>query len=461
MKRHIALLLIFTLLFAAAVGVIAGKVNALSDKVTVTEQTLSGDRAAAKGLALTMRTTYLNRLFWDTSYTVGAETNPGTVYEYYGEEHGYASPVYSSFFITDDIPMSAARTFAEGEEPTGIDAAISALWEATPNGQKATETVYLKDYYTYYPMRVCVDMSAYAYLNDGPMHQAFSDYFRIPVRDKDTVTITVDKTNNSNFFTDMDSDVYGDYFSFVTCDAVAESRRICFFQFKNYYTNAWGNKTYVDTSLIPGGWGIYAFTFDPDVLFDSVNKGEGFLTGDIQTVLPLEKETEVYALLLNGDESRLLIFTEETDGAYLTVLDTDTLRQTQRIRVGETGFCLVKTKEDLTVAATENAFSVLTEENGVFTLQYTVNAPILPENEKRRIWGVDDMDYKDGRLAWAGVVSDSTGESWRDRYYAAVFDKTGLLYDGEYVTGTCERNSDFWYYNCSPDTYRAATVRWE
>jgi hypothetical protein len=393
---------------------------------------------------------------------VGAGTKPETVYTYYAEEQREPERQIYGFFMMDGIHLYSTHTLAEGEEPTGIDAAISALWEATPNGQKATETVYLKDYYDYYPMIVNIETGANTALKDGPTHQAFSEYFRIPVEDRDTVTIKANKVQqDSASFNGMDSYMYGDYFTFVTSDAISESRRICFFQFKNYYTNAWGNKTYVDTSLIPGGWGIYAFTFDPDVLFDSVNKGEGFLTGDIQTVLPLEKETEVYALLLNGDESRLLIFTEETDGAYLTVLDTDTLRQTQRIRVGETGFCLVKTKEGLTVAATENAFSVLTEENGVFTLQYTVNAPILPENEKRRIWGVDDMDYKDGRLAWAGVVSDSTGESWRDRYYAAVFDKTGLLYDGEYITGTCERNSDFWYYNCSPDTYRAVTVRWE
>ena len=460
MKRFTALLLALALFFAAAVGVIAGKVNALSDKVTVTERTLYGDRAAAEGLTLTMRTTYLNRLFWDTSYTVGAEAKPGTVYTYYGEEQRYTPPAYCSFFISDGIPTSAARTYAEGEELTGIDAAIAKLQESLPNGQKTTETVYLKDYYTYYPMRVCVDMSASAYLNDGPMHQAFSDYFRIPVRDKDTVTITVDKTNNSNFFTDMDSDVYGDYFSFVTCDAVAESRNICFFEFNNCYYDTDGVKNYVDTSLIPGGWGIYAFSFDPDVSVDDRNKGEGFLTGEIQTVLPLEKETEVYALLLNSDESRLLVFTEEKDGAYLTVLDTDTLRQTQRIRMGETGFYQIHTKEDFTVAATEDSFTVLTEDNGVFTLQYTVNAPIQPEEVSEMIRNINDMDYQDGRLAWAGAVSGYRSDNNCD-YCTVVFDKTGLLYIGTFSNGVGTAKSDFWNYNCTPDEDRMVEVRWE
>lgn len=460
MKRFTAFLIALALLFAAAVGVIAGKVNALSDKVTVTERTLYGDKAAADGLTLTMGTTYLGRLYWDTDYTVGAGTKPETVYSYYAEEQREPGRRIYGFFMMDGIDLYPTHTLAEGEEPTGIDAAISALWEATPNGQKATETVYLKDYYDYYPMIVSIETGANTALKDGPTHQAFSEYFRIPVEDRDTVTIKANKVQDSASFNNMDSYMYGDYFTFVTNDAVAESRNICFFEFNNCYYDTDGVKNYVDTSLIPGGWGIYAFTFDPDVLFDSVNKGEGFLTGDIQTVLPLEKETEVYALLLNGDESRLLIFTEETDGAYLTVLDTDTLLETQRIRVGDTGFYQIDTEEDFTVAATQDSFTVLTEENGVFTLQYTVNTPILPEIVSNKCWSIYDMDYKNGRLAWAGAVSDYRSEHNCD-YCMAVFDKTGLLYLGEFTNGTGAPKSDFWNYNCDRAANDMLDVKWK
>ena len=460
MKRFTALLLALALLAAAALCAVAGRVNALSDRVTVTEHTLSGDRSAADGLTLKMRTAYRNRLYWDTAFTVGRDKKPETVYTYFGKAQREPWSAGYDFFLYDAVTVDVYRTYEEGDVLTGLDLAIAELQQATPNGQSASRTFYLKDYFSCYPIGIDVnDMGINAKLTDGPLQRAFGDYFRIPVNDDDAVTVNVDKTYGSNLFPAVDSGAYGDYFSFLSRDVIAESRRICFLTFQNYFYNGEDEKTYVDTGLIPGGWGIYAFPFDPDVSFDSEHKGEGFLTGDIRTVLPLEKETEVFELLLNSDESRLLVFTEEKDGAYLTVLDTDTLLQTQRLRVGSSGFFQIKTKEGFTVAATNDAFSVLTEENGVFTLQYTVNEPIVPENAKETVWSFYDVDYKDGKLAWTSPSQGYDRESCCD-FYVAVFDKTGLLYAGIFENGVGSVNSADSQYNCYTDSDRSPEVRW-
>ena len=71
MKKAAILFLAVLVLLIGTVSVLGASVHSACDQVVFTEQAVYGDPQEAKGLTVGYRTTYDNKLLWDTTYAVG------------------------------------------------------------------------------------------------------------------------------------------------------------------------------------------------------------------------------------------------------------------------------------------------------------------------------------------------------------------------------------------------------
>ena len=464
MKKNAILTLALFLLSAAALCTIHLKVNALKDQVLITEQIQYGSPAAADGLQLIMNTSYLNRLYWKTNYTAGETGNTQTKYTYYGSEQPYDTSSPNRITLENMIGWATFYPDMPEGERTGLLKAYGALYDATPNGVRGTKTVYLKEYYDYYPLRIEITLpNISAPLEEGPVWKAFNDYFRIPVRDTDFAEIYVDKRNDTDAFhaTDIGEDK-SEYYWMNSMSVLSLARNRCFLSINNKWVTENGIARKIDTSLIPGGYGIYSFRFTPELGYNEL--GTGLLAGGIETVLPLAEDAEVILLSFNEDESLLRIYTKEKDGFYLTAFDTDALQPTQKLRICDADYDWIYEHENVIAVPYGDGekIAVVTEENGVYTLQYAASAAALSADLKDAVslWGIQDIAYKDGKLAVAILKNDYFYPNNCD-CYLLVFDKTGLIYCGHYDNGTGAGKSDYNNHNCNFDYSGPLRLRWE
>ena len=228
--------------------------------------------------------------------------------------------------------------------------------------------VRLRDYYAYYPVNLHFYTSSFSIsYSEGAVWRKLNDFFRLPVKDTDTMLVYVDKQSGAfelGGVTDFGVEG-GDFYDVSTESAVAFTRGRCFLALRPQ--KAYGSEERMDFSGIEGGYGVYAFRFDEDLF--SYDPDVDFTVGDIQTVLPLSTDTTVERFSLNEDESRLRIFTSEPNGYYLTILDTDTLLETQKLRLGDGPYYTFREDQNvITVSDGENIVAV-TEENGVYTVK--------------------------------------------------------------------------------------------
>ncbi len=208
----------------------------------------------------------------------------------------------------------------------------------------------------------------------------------------------------------------------------------CFFTFSCYTTDG----ELLDTSNIPGGYGIYRFPRHTE-------SGVHNLTADeLQTVYSLDAErVRVEALYTSKDQGQLLLVTSE-DGAYmLTVIDAVTLTELQKLRLIDTDiasgwqpfrFRNLHVYEDFLVAVDDdNKFTLLTlNAEGDYEIQFEARFDSI--EEIRYIFSSEwlAMDYRDEKLA---VGSFQYGHYQPRNYcsfYLAVYTKTGVAYAGHY-----------------------------
>ena len=228
MKR--ALFLTVILLLAAPVAyVMAGRqVDSQKEDIVIVESTLYGDVQAAEGLCLEIFATDFasgGHLLWDISYPLGSG-KPRSTFSY-SLRGGTTMHLARTNRIKMWIPGSWGTVQTNGPSapflPQGHSMAevVKAVMERTVAGERRTETVQLADYYEYYPLffevesnsPVIPDSSAgskllHVYYDDdrfSPLFDAryfdivgddqgyFTDFFRIPVSEESTYSITLEK----------------------------------------------------------------------------------------------------------------------------------------------------------------------------------------------------------------------------------------------------------------------------
>lgn len=473
MKKIYAVVLALALLSGSILAAAAATVNAERDQVKITENILYGDQSAAEGLEITTTNHMGYKLYWETDYTIGASSSPHTDFSfyaasYYGDErkHNYEGIYFNGgieYVFQEKVPAS---------QQEGISRAYKELFDATENGEERSEIIYLKDYYDTYPLGIGFDLpNTTWYRYDGEnlkgkpydalyVTEKFREYFKIPVLESDSVTISVAKDEDGNCYS-TGTDEMGSY-QMYTIGTVARSKNRCFFAINNYKyvddTNNTDAVEYVDTSLIPGGYGIYSFYYCGG---DSAGN-TGILADKIETVYSLDEKTVVNHITLNRDETKLLLFTAENQSSYLTVIDVATMTDLQKIPLDGRSMNGVYEYDDFIVADLEDSICVISAAGDGYSLDFHVDKPSFIEENYRDLWNVDCMDYKNGKLAMIeNRFEAETGYELCD-FAVSVYDQSGLIFYGIYDNSLdLDRQNDSFGSECRPADNNPNKIKWK
>lgn len=115
------------------------------------------------------------------------------------------SPKYQGADISGNIEYGFS-TDIPAEEQQGISRVLKEMYDSVGNNETTERTVKLTDYYEYYPLSVHFDLPGvwwssytyndledYGYTAQKKVLDCFMEFFRIPVYEGDTVTLSVGK----------------------------------------------------------------------------------------------------------------------------------------------------------------------------------------------------------------------------------------------------------------------------
>ena len=447
-KLQLLWLLLPVLIIAGTFTAAFGSLLPLRDQVEVTQTVLLGDPSAAEGLLAEYKADYDRHLFWTIAVRPGPEPASETDYVYTQVKHDENS-TDDSTFVFSISEFNAEDTYPEDQIPSDLLPDFQRLETKTPAGKERSMELDMKQYFKFYPVDLymqkgLLQVTAAATEADHGQRNTpgtkeyvsskLNDYFRIPVADGEKMILKVDKTNGS-------SNVYHRYFGrqFTMSTYAAATSDAIYFTFNTFA----GEGKIVDTSLIPGGYGIYRLPIG-----QSTGSGKApenisasdLLIDELSNVLPLNPSVNICDLRLDSREKRLFLYTlEENDDYWLTVLDLDTMEVLQKLNLSCESevytwpWCQA---DDFLVFSTEQTLLLFTAgEDGRFEKEFEI--PLPSEEDALFYLDTEGSFVWDGkRLAFsAACPSDLNGRNWNQLgFRLAVCDASGLLYCGEYMS---------------------------
>lgn len=444
MKRSFAVTLLLLLAAVAGIARAHAAVSDTADKVTLTETPLYGDRAAAEGLTVHIDTTCGRRLFWGTTLRLGVENDVETAFRFsqWQEAWGYrGEPGGLSLYLM----LSGGSGWTPGVTPEELrerntgDAAgiwdydgssLYPLWEAaveqTAAGETKTVTLRLRDYYKYYPFVAELDLGKMAGDAWGRYDGAIRSFFRVPVPEEKLVEVTVTR-DAAGLITNIDTSdlsgvsISGD--SVVTEDAV-------WYVFDN--SGAYDSAR-LDTSEIPGGFGIYRLPYARNESGAAYTDGSG-----LAMVYPLDEDETILRLALD-DDGRLLLLTASDGTAYLSVIETGGVTLLQRLALAELteddGYSYCAVGDGFLYASFGDDFVVAEQTaDGAYRIGLTAadGTALLPEELG---YGGDVAYAWDGaRFAILRKPYDPVwrGSGWGGSFALLLYEGDGLAYAGRF-----------------------------
>lgn len=477
MKKALVLMILLIVLSVSGMVLVFTVTNNVRDQVEITAISKFGDASAAEGLEVLARTHYNRHLFWNTTYrTDTAAVQTGFLFSQTQIDEN-APKEYSGVYMETGTQYGFDLR-QEGKQ-SGIAAAYKELFDRTPAGTEATATLKLKDYYDFYPMGVTLDMPGNTlgwsedYVADAAPEpgaeeyiiRAFEDFFRIPVIEDETIDISVTKNADGSTGGYGSGSTDSDAFYIRSLNALTDD--VCYFTFNSHT----GNGDVVDTSLIPGGYGIYCLPYsESGVVKNGVNIS-GILIDELSMVYSLNPEDTVFGLYTNPDKTKLLLLTKENNVCVLTVIDIEAMAPLQRLELeslgkGDNVWNTYYYDDFFALWLPENQLAVIdVNQNGEYEHRFTVE--LTDEANKLYYLNINAvMDWDGERLVVSDFLSntydrENINNSKYCSFYLAVYDETGLLYYGEYLSsldagGRLNDRNDL----CQHIYYSPLSVRW-
>ncbi len=468
MKRIIATTIAIAVLLTSALISAACFVGASARDIRIKETVVFGDRAAADGIEIESRAYYKHHLFWETRYTVGATPVCETTYDFTAVQDfkywGSSQKIWRGIEMGTSIPNGCSFD-VPAEEQEGIARAYKELYDTVSIGEEKERTVKLSDYYDYYPLSVDIDLPDTEWRRYGSnlkdqegstayVLERFRSYFKIPVSKSSAMTISVGRGREGSISIGSTTSTYGegDMYYMETVSAYGDG--VCYFSIANRTVSG----ELVDTGFIEDGYGIYSFDFGR-------NYGEypsGIDADSLKLAFALSPEETVTDISLSSDGKSLMVYTFDDRKTVLRVLDTETMSEKQSITVEDGRYSYIWEYDDYVVMRffSSQKLAVLErEDDRTWKKAFSVT-------DASELYGVSHQygaafDYKDGRLAVVNNIYNAKyGPQQPCSFYLSVYDKSGLLYIGEYensldLSQAGGRNE----LNCLPAT-NAYGVRW-
>ena len=441
MKKRAVFALLLLLAAVAGAWTAGVKLHAAADQVTLTRRELYGRADAARGLTLTLHSAYRNRLLWTT--TADAQGALETQFTAFPAQ-AWAEEAVSSYSGLEMYTMlDQGMDPSDGVTLPGLDSALEELSAATPNGQEAEKTIYLRDYLDYYPLTLQLELPGYWQMLDdilrrydqlSPQEQQtardlidLGKYFKIPVLEEERCTLSLGKSEDGRAWHWGTGSAEGDSYSMWTVSAVTSEA--CYFTF----TTLTQEGKVVDTGELSLGYGVYRLPYELDEF--GVARP---LVEDLELVYPLEPGVQILNLQASPDESRLLLHTGEGGRYLLTVVDPAARSSVQILDAApydpDSGWRLYSQGDFLAAVLEGDTLAVITlEPDGSCELAHLWDAwPPEREDLAFSAWDLA-LDYDGERLALAGILDDGEARLWDTcNYFLAVYQGEGLAYYGEY-----------------------------
>ncbi len=450
MKKNI---LIISLLTAVVLGSFTFAFASLlpqRDHVQFSETVLYGDPKAAEGLTLNYKNRFNGHLFWDTTWTIGTPAESAvTDYQFFARD-----------YVESEIPDAGIEMKSISSHFDNLDGALEKAYEeltetAKPN-EKNIRQISIADYYKYYPVSASIDLPGWhsftIWSNGLSVDESFQDFFRIPVLPDDTMEVQVWVNGSGEISSRRASYGTDTLYSMDTESAFTDDT--CYFTF----TTRSRTGQYVDTSLIPGGFGIYALPYSQDDI--QLNR--------ISMVYPLDPKVQIVAMEVNSDDTSLFFFTYEEDGYYFTEIELDTMKTLQRLRINDPhilyGSMLHVADDYFAVCCIDyqgvTGYRIFSRgEDGKFKFDFLIPSPSDKEREFFNFYSEATFAYDGERAALTGTAVSTS--HWSTAFTVAVYDETGMLYCGEYNTGQNCRESSHGQYDCVPVANELAYLSWQ
>ena len=458
MRKALAIFLALIILGTGCMCYGAAKIIPQRDDVQFTEEIIYGQKSAIQGTEVKIKAEYDNKLHWETTYTPGDQPQTSTEYTYSPVDVDQECVSKGMLDMNNYFDIDWGWDDPNNKYP-GLNRAYKELVDATPAGSEKSATIRLKNYEDYYPIHTIIslpmgeghfDSETQIYYSrqeeNGTVSIEYSlqylkEFFKIPIIDTESMDLTVFKDEAGNVTTSHSgSSEVGDAYSMYTESVYTHNAG--YFTF-NTRTN---QGEIIDTSLIPGGYGIYRLPYHHDE--DNIVY---FKENDISMVYPLDPSVHVKGLLTDPADENLLLFTREDTSNFLTVIDIETMETVQRLDFTyggpATSMHNFYVKDDYIVLSTyteqEEYITLLTalaDGSGIYQLEFSVpfiNKELEIKGIQSTYWRnsstIDAYDWNGSELIMCTTFYDNNSPIYETcGFTLAVYDASGIQYLGKY-----------------------------
>ena len=479
MRKTTMMFLIILALMLGGTCLAAVKLYDSHDKVTLTEVTSWGNKNSLEDLSMQLNMTYKDQLRWTTVVPMDNVGKAETEYDF------SLTPVYADLDRDDGLSMdlSIDTSLVQDKIWQGKADGIAKAYEELANtigpNEEAETEIYLKDYIDYYQYTIQLELPGTDIYRWKSMYkkgvvqkqedyamEKLSDFFKIPVLEEERCSISVGKNEQGNIYHTGSGTGEGDFFYMWTFNALAEDT--LYFTFDTHSRDG----VVMDTSLIPGGYGIYSLPYDGTLEGSEENADRISVDVDgLKMVYSLDPEIDVLHLHLNGKKDKLLLHAEENGEYVVTVIDAATMETLQKISIMDWsldyGYQIYE-KSDFMVATVHKvqeegrieAVVLEEKESGEYEVAFIseIQNKNIPSFNTSSMY----LDFNGKCLAMAGFLEEEAqGYRTTCNIFLAVCNADGMQYYGEYrnslETGYDEDN---YYYHCQGYGWEPIVLEW-
>ena len=472
MKKALAITLILVIVSAGVITYTTGSFQSALKKVGFVQTDYIGDIAAMDGVSLMLRSSLQRRQFWniradftdgDVSYDVKTEFSQNAA-KYVQDDSYCGVSMYPDAFVHYNFNSENSEMTKTYENLNEFEKMVYDYIRECPDTGSFQKRVRLSDYDGYYSFNVVFDIGAQGATGiftfgensyeegslEAEAFDAFKSYFRIPFAEDHYTTIHVEKDSGNLVMAGIyeeDDDCKTAYTGGYSTGTVGENA--CYFTISNRTNQG----ALLDTSLIPGGYGIYMLPYEIKGKGNVMLSESDFKFDELDTFVQLNEEAVVDNLAMSQDKSKLFVQYMLDDKLVVSTFDASTGELVKEVEVTEVsdddwfrfyegeGFYAVFNNSEITLL-TENEDGALTPEFKAFQ---NSDFEFFPPFES--LWNTK-MEYDGSRLVIAGfaqIYKDKNGEltytaRYDNSYFVCAVSEDGILYFGAFESDLDKAN---------------------
>lgn len=457
MKR----LAVFVIVLACAVGLLIGTAGALTaqaDDLAFTEIVRWGDPAALEGRQIGAVIRCGDHMMWKTSYSFAGDNAYDT--EFLFSQEGLQERISEKGSSMEAYSTSGFGGSTSGDmslRNTGYGDLFRAVAVVTPAGDQRELNLKLSDYVKYHALSLDIsylssryycseyvdifdhvstrwgedtaDFDVWATVNN-PSFLRFSELFRFPVGEEEIVTVTARRDELDNLIS------LG-----LNTENSPEIRIICTVNDSGAYCIP--SYCTADGKPIPGeyrdGMGIYHIPWKPDIRSIEITTPDGRVEAvmldcvNAENVHPLPEDAMVFGLEVEENTGMARMISLEDGNYVLTQIDLEQgvvcsrLEIMKRKEMSADYWPSWQIGEGLMILEACGELALITLDE-VPVLEFVVPLADAEPGFREVIEGGGAMHYDGARL----ILANSGREYEAPALVVQVFDRTGVLYWGEY-----------------------------